>query len=121
MKELNINIVGLSFTSPFFKIAQDISRSIRKEISAKIIWGGLHVTAKPHECLNHCDIVCIGEGEYTMLDIAKGYNGCGDLLDIKNIYYKNNQRIIFSGLRPLIRDLDTLPFVDYGGENKSTF
>lgn len=118
LKKLNINIVGISFTSPFLKIAKDLTWRIKDVLSVNVVWGGIHATVKPKGCLEHCDIVCRGEGEYAMLDLVKALAKKQSLEGIKNICYKRENRIICEEMRPLIQDLDSLPFQDYGGGNK---
>jgi len=52
------------------------------------------------------DIVTIGEGEYTMLELAKTLENDGDLAEVKGIAFGN----VVTPPRPLITDLDSLPF-----------
>jgi len=35
------------------------------------VWGGPHPTAKPEECLQYADLVCLGEGEESLVDLAE--------------------------------------------------
>lgn len=118
LKELNADIVGISFTSPFLKIAQDLTRGIKDVLSAKVIWGGIHATVMPEQCLKHCDIVSRGEGEYAALGLVKALEQKHPLEGIKNICYKKENRVIYEEMRPLIQDLDSLPHQDYGENNK---
>ena len=118
LKELNLDVVGISFTSPFLKIAQDLTRKIKGALPVKIVWGGIHATVKPDECLKHCDIVCRGEGEYAMLELARAFTRGYFPEGIRNICYKKGDGVICGELRPLIQDLDSLPFQDCGGKNK---
>jgi anaerobic magnesium-protoporphyrin IX monomethyl ester cyclase len=118
LKELKADMVGIGFTSPFLNIARDITCHIKKNIKTIVIWGGVHATAKPDECLEHCDIVCRGEGEAAMLDLATAYGKGIPLTGIKNTCYKLGNKVIFEEMRPLIQDLNSLPHQDYGGDNK---
>lgn len=118
LKELKTDMVGIGFTSPFLKIAEDITVSIKNAIKLPIVWGGVHATAKPEECLEYCDIACRGEGEHAMLDIAMAYAKGASLTGIRNICYKLENKIILEEMRPLIQDLNSLPHQDYGGHNK---
>lgn len=118
LKELNIDIVGISFTSPFLKIAQDLTMRIKDDLGVMVVWGGIHATVKPEECLSYCDIVSRGEGEYAMLDLVNALAKKQSLEGIKNICYRRENKTIFREMRPLIQDLDSLPYQDYGGNNK---
>jgi anaerobic magnesium-protoporphyrin IX monomethyl ester cyclase len=133
LKELGADIVGISFTSPFFKIAADITEYIKKVLNVKVVWGGIHATVDPERCLEYCDAVCRGEGEYAMLDLVRNYaafkgdsrlrgndmSGGNDMFEgIKNICHKKNGKVVFEETRPLIQDLEFLPYQDYGDGDK---
>lgn len=58
------------------------------------------------------DFVIKGEGEQTVLEIAQNFaeNKSDFLQNIRGIYLKKGEQIIFNGERDLICDLSTLPF-----------
>jgi anaerobic magnesium-protoporphyrin IX monomethyl ester cyclase len=118
LKELRANIIGISFTSPFLNIAAKLTNRLKDRLGVTVVWGGHHATVRPQECLRSCDIVCRGEGEYPMRDIARAYASCASLENIKNLCYRQQEKIIIEELRPLIKDLDSLPHYDCAGENK---
>lgn len=118
LRDLKIDAVGLSFTSPFLKIAGEISSKIKDELGIKIIFGGVHATVLPAQCLEYCDFVIRGEGEPAMLDLLNALKNDSPYRGINNICYKIESNVISEKMRPLIQDLDSLPFCDYGGENK---
>ncbi len=118
LKDLDVGMVGLSFTSPFLGIAREVTREIKEKLPVSVVWGGIHASAFPGECLADCDVVCRGEGEYAMRDLARALAAGAPLAGIDNICYKKNGRVHLQPLRPLIQDLDALPRQDYGGENK---
>jgi len=118
LRELKVELVGMGFISPFLKIAQDLTSSIKNNLQVTVVWGGTHATARPEECLKYCDIVCRGEGEYAMLDIAEAYARGAALTGIKNTYYMREGKMVSQEMRPLIDDLNSLPYQDYGGNNK---
>jgi anaerobic magnesium-protoporphyrin IX monomethyl ester cyclase len=79
----------------------------------KVIMGGPHATFFPEIVENPAvDFVCRGEGEYAMLDLANRLDAGGPVDDIPNIWAKIDGRIAQNDLRPLIEDLDGLPFPD---------
>ena len=81
--------------------------------------GGYHAILVPNECLNihGIDMVIVGEGEYPWLDYLNRLNSGEkhyDITDIENIHFKmRDGSIIENPVRPLIEDLDTLPFPDF--------
>jgi len=105
--------VGISVMTNFFSNAVQITERIKETLDMPIIWGGIHPTIRPLECLNHADIVCIGEGEEAIVEFA---NKIHTSHEIKNIWFNDNGKITKNNLRPLIQNLDSLPFQDYDYE-----
>jgi len=78
-----------------------------------ILFGGPHPTFFP-EIIEHSyvDMVCRGEGEYAMLELAEAITQKRDISKIQNLWAKKDGMVIKNSLRPLIKDLDDLPFPD---------
>lgn len=113
VKDLKPAMVGLSVRSSYYHLAAHISARIRKEMDCLLVWGGSHAFADPRGSLNCADAVCVGEGEEAMLELA-GRIQAGQPIDgIRNLWLKRDGAIIEQEMRPLIADLDTLPFVEY--------
>jgi len=74
----------------------------------KTVVGGYHPTLVPDEILSYpqIDIVVRGEGELTFRELVQK----GMPNKILGICYKNNGKIIHNENRPLIKNLDDLPF-----------
>lgn len=95
IRKFKPDIVGISVTTPtFFDVKRNIVKIIRK-IDDKIIIvaGGPHVSALPEDTLRNCpevDIVCRGEGELSMLEIAQG----AKLRDIAGLTYRDGNNIV---------------------------
>lgn len=101
--------VGITFVTPLFNEMVYIANEIKKySPDIKIIGGGAHASSLPKETLidSYLDIVVIGEGDFTILDIVEGKN----LADIPGIAYKYNGEIFINPSRKYIADLDILPF-----------
>ncbi len=104
-------IIGFSVVTANMSSVARMSAQIKK-ISPKtlIVVGGFHPSALPAETINNykaIDIAVIGEGEFTMLDLCD----CDNLSGIKGICYRDEEgRVKINEARPLIEDLDALPF-----------
>lgn len=75
---------------------------------------GPHVTALPEESLKislSINAVARGEYDYTVLDTAKAVENGSDLNAILGLTYSLSGEIFHNPDRPLIQDLDALPFV----------
>ncbi len=112
---LNFKYYCLSFFTPQFGIAVEISDYIKKKSNGIIIAGGHHVTALPEESLKKTsiDIVVRGEGEKTLFEIVSGK----DISAIQGITYKDEEkgRITSNERRELSRDIDDFDFDKYPG------
>ena len=114
LKKLKPDIIGFSLRSGFFKTAVDLTNEVKKEIDSLIVWGGIHPTICPEECLKYVDIICRGEGEYPMLELTQIKNNFSwSKPGIENLWTKDQQNKI----RPLI-DLNKLPLPIYDKNNE---
>jgi len=120
LKDLKTDIVGLSVRTPFLTTAKKLTRRIKNELNALVVWGGSHPTIMPEESLNDADIICIGEGEYPFLELLQNSVDGKQIDSIQNLWIKKNGQLARNNLRPLLQrnDLDLLPFPDCGGEDK---
>lgn len=85
---------------------------IGKKNNALIVFGGPHPTVVPDSVIAEpdVDVVVVGEGEYTMLELAEAYSKGDDFSDIKGIYYKDENNVCKNPRRDIIANLDNLPF-----------
>ena len=112
------DLVGIA--NPFSCQAEHAIRvaNIAKEVNPNVLTvvGGPHVTTVPVEFLEEAknvDIVVIGEGEYTMLDIARYAEGRKNVGEILGIAHRKNGKVMLNSPRPLIKNLDELPYPAY--------
>lgn len=76
----------------------------------KIVLGGPEVKHHAAEFLNNgAHIIAIGEGEQTMLELYHTLTGGGNLTDVNGIAFLQNNEIVFTNARALIKDIDALP------------
>ncbi len=78
------------------------------------VLSGLHPSARPNDCLEHpnVDYVIIGESELTAQELVNtlGQGKEGDLKKVMGIGYMKDGEAIITAPRPVIQDLDSLPF-----------
>jgi len=63
---LSSDVIAISLMSCHFDNAVHITKCLNT-LAKPIIWGGIHPTISPYECLNYADLVCIGEGEKSIV------------------------------------------------------
>ena len=112
------DIVGIA--NPFTCQVEHAIRvaDIVKEIDSNILTvvGGPHGTVVPVEFLEEAknvDIAVIGEGEYTMLDIVRFFEGNIKISDIQGIAHRKDNKVVLNSSRPFIKNLDDLPYPAY--------
>lgn len=115
--ELRPKLVGFSIYSPYVPIAERLTKMVRDNSSATVMWGGIHPTLSPESCLEQCDIVCIGEGEGALKDLVQSLRDGKGYASIDNLWIKRNGRMIQNPMRPLIQDLDSVPFPAYARDS----
>ena len=49
-------LIGISLMTNFFDNAVEITNGLRNSLNVPILWGGVHPTIRPEECLQHADI-----------------------------------------------------------------
>jgi len=107
------SLIGISLMTHHQSVAVELTRRIQSSISTPIIWGGIHPTVCPEECLKTADLVCVGEAETSMIELARCMHNGHDISTIPGIWLKKNGRVINNGAGDLASDLDSLPFPDY--------
>ncbi|MCX6816284.1 MAG: radical SAM protein [Candidatus Beckwithbacteria bacterium] len=118
IKDLEPLFVGISVRSTLFKLASKITEEIKKEVDTLVIWGGVHPIIRPIQSIQFTDIVCIGEGEKAVVELATKLSSGEKIDNIRNLWIKKNDKIIKNDLRSLIQNLDLLPFPDFSNKNK---
>ncbi|MFH1452227.1 MAG: radical SAM protein [archaeon] len=118
LKEIKPELVGISLRSKYFNIASKLTKDIKKELNTKVIWGGVHPTIKPLNCLEFADIVCLGEGEKALINLVNLMNVGKSINNIENLWIKEGGKIIKNDLAKLEENLDKIPFPDYSDSNK---
>jgi len=91
---------------------------IAKKVDENIITivGGIHFSFTSEESLVNfpeIDIVIRGEGELTLVDLIKTLNKKGKIDQVQGISFRNKKAIIHTISRPLIKNLDSLPYPAY--------
>ncbi len=110
IKRLKPDIVGYTVMTTVLGVVVELARRVKEDLPCSLnIVGGPHITAMPVESLINypfLDISVIGEGEYTLLEIAQGRN----LNEIKGIAYRQKDgEVVLNPPREGFIDVDKLP------------
>ena len=108
------DLVGISLLSVEVAAARKVSQVVKSwRPQGWVVWGGSHPTFLPAESLAYpeVDLVCRGEGEYTLLELCQTLaKGQTDLRGIEGISLKYQGELHHNPDRPLIANLDDIPF-----------
>jgi anaerobic magnesium-protoporphyrin IX monomethyl ester cyclase len=118
MESFNPDIVASSAlaTCNTYVVARTLE--LAKQVNPNIVTvaGGQHFTALADESLKtypEIDVIVRGEGEETLSELTKTVSEDKPFLDLKGVSYRNNGQIRHNAPRPLIENLDSLPFPGY--------
>ncbi len=110
----NLVVITVPF-SGWWQTAFETASAVKSvDANIKTVLIGLHPSAKPFESLAqpNIDFVVIGEPELTVQELAKVLEKgtAEDLKNVKGLGFALNGKIIITPPRPVIQDLDSLPF-----------
>lgn len=109
------DLIGFSVFTLNYQRALELAKKLKQHnTQIPIIFGGIHPTSVPEVVIKEkcVDIVCVGEGEEALLELLDSFKNKRQRVDIKNLWFKRNGEIVKNPCRPLIGDLDSLPFPD---------
>ncbi len=116
-EKLNPQVVGVTATTSTIKSALKYVEMIKKILPESLtVIGGPHATFMPFETLNsseYLDVVVKGEGEETMVDILdESFQEVPHMDNVQGIFFRDPKigNLKSTPERPLIEDLDSLPF-----------
>ena len=94
----------------------EINKKLKKKFKFFSAFGGPHATFSPEliEEEDSIDGVCIGEGFEAFPDMVNRLEKREDITNVQNWWVRVNDKIYKNPLRPLLKDLDVLPFPDRG-------
>jgi radical SAM superfamily enzyme YgiQ (UPF0313 family) len=108
--------IGIYSTTFGWKKAKKTAADFRNIFGQKVFIcaGGPYPVAVQEECLvdagKSIDAIVYGEGEFSSLEIIGRLESGESLEGVRGVVYWDGERIIKNPVRPLIDDLDALPF-----------
>ena len=106
-------LIGISVMTNHHHTMGHLTDQIAARLKIPVVWGGIHPTLRPALCLEHADFACVGEGEDATVELATALRDGHSTHTIRNICTKQDGTMVCTDVRPLIQDLDQLPFQDY--------
>src|SRR6185369_5434639 len=95
-----------------------VARAVKASCDVPIVFGGPHVGAAPERAIREwsIDAVVEGEGEEALVDLVEcAEGGRFGRTDIRNCTFEVDGEVVRNRVRPLLADLDALPWADKRG------
>ncbi len=107
------DVVGFSILSPSLTWALRVGALTRRELGAVTVFGNVHAMTSP-EIIEEpgVDIVCLGEGEEPMRQLAERIDEGEDFSDIDGFWVKTADGVRKNPMCSDLVDVDALPFHD---------
>lgn len=112
VKKYEPDFIGIYCNTSNYHRVINYADNIKKISAAPICLGGPHPIIEPDKVLLNpsVDLVVMGEGEITLIELLNALNNRKKLDSIKGLAYKDeNGKIFVNPARELIQDLDSLP------------
>lgn len=115
VKEINPEMIVLECSTPSINYDLTTAKSVKEKLPDCItVLVGSHCSVFHKEILQEnefIDIICRGEFDYTVRDIASSLSNNKDLTEVDGISYRDKEgKIHINKNRELIQNLDELPF-----------
>ncbi|MCX5709085.1 MAG: radical SAM protein [Candidatus Omnitrophica bacterium] len=115
IEDFKPRIIGFSSVSSQFGFIKDLAQEIKVRFPGIItVCGGVHPTIDP-QCLletEFLDTIFVGESELSFADFLSKVEKNLPYFEVNNLGYRKNGKIKVNELRPLIQDLDPVPYPD---------
>jgi radical SAM superfamily enzyme YgiQ (UPF0313 family) len=109
------DLIGFSIIECTYRLSLELARAVadyRRETLR--VFGGVPATFAPRKLLADelIDVVCVGEGEYPMLELCRALRDGLDYTRIPNLWVKTDSAVFMNPPRPAV-NLDALPDQDW--------
>lgn len=113
-REFRPDLVGFSTMTINLNLTRHLAGMVKEGADTPVIFGGVHPTLDPEGTIDmpEVDMVCVGEGEKAMVELADKMDAKEDLTGTKSIWVKNGSSIYRNPIMPLDDNVDGIPFPD---------
>jgi radical SAM superfamily enzyme YgiQ (UPF0313 family) len=108
LKELDVDAIGISCLSHAMIQAETVTAHLREHFDKPILWGGTGPTIEPDRSILHADLVCVGEGEDVILEIAARLDLKQPLDNIPGTWFRSSDGNIQKNPKRPVADLETI-------------
>lgn len=116
LKEVGPDVICVSALSDERLIAKELTAIAKRwNPDVPVIWGNKFATLNPEATLFEygADFVCLLEGIEAFPEFVEALDRGKDPYSIRNVWGKRDGEVVKTPIRPLLRDLDSLPYLDW--------
>ncbi|MBI1920695.1 MAG: B12-binding domain-containing radical SAM protein [Geobacter sp.] len=106
-------LVAISCMTHGMNKAVEVKDNLAGRIAAPVIIGGIHASLDPESAIRSFPLVCHGEGEDLIVELARRLENYEPIDDIPGLWLNRDGAIIRNTPVPLSKDLNDYPFPDY--------
>ena len=109
------DVIAFSSYTITHKWSIAVARALKRIAPTPIVFGGPHVSGAPEQSIREpsIDAVVEGEGEGALIDLLECAEGDRfGRSDVDNTWFRVDGELVSNPVRPLIADLDRLPWAD---------
>jgi radical SAM superfamily enzyme YgiQ (UPF0313 family) len=118
LEDTKPGLVGVSLRAgAYLQAARPIVKMIRQDLKFPVIMGGPHTTFDREKLIHEVDYLAVGEAEESFVDLARTIETGGDAANVRGVWANRGGEIRRNPVRPLIQDLDRIPFRDYHSDD----
>ncbi len=113
LKERRIDVVGFSVrASAFHRMAKYLTERIRHALGLPILWGGMHPTFLPEDCISIADFISIGEVDKAVVPFFEALDEGRSPSGMPGFWTREGETIHRNDIAPLV-EMDDISFRDF--------
>ena len=115
VKKISPDMVAYSITTGNHQFYQKLNKRLKRNFKFFSVFGGPHCTFYPQFIYEEgIDVIFRGESEVALLELVNSFEKNKKITNIKNIWIKLGNKVYKNEVRPFVKDLDKLPFIERG-------
>ncbi|MBE7560254.1 B12-binding domain-containing radical SAM protein [bacterium] len=119
IERLKPDFIGMTVNTPLRVQNRKVTQCLKDRFNIPVVWGGYDPTVNPRQCLDLCDYVCIGEGDETILELARCADERRDFDEVCNLAYRRRDgHVVMNPRAPVEQNIDVYPWRDDSPEDK---
>lgn len=95
IRSFDANLIGMSLVSCMMPLAAELTTRLRQDVAIPIAWGGAGPTLEPEKAIEHADLVCVGEGEEAIVEMASRIDAGRPLHDMPGVWARDKTGKVF--------------------------